>query len=69
VEHKRDLTVKAHSSFEKVSEILKDRVCPGSKRTLGSYHKTHKGARPKTYWVAIPGVHRNLESRQGYLQC
>jgi len=38
----------------------------GSKRTLGNYHETYKGLRPKTYWVVIPGVGRNPESVQEY---
>jgi len=33
-----------HSSFEEVSESPEAKVCGGSKRTLGSYHETHKGA-------------------------
>ena len=44
------------------------RVRPRSKRTLGSYHETYKSARPKTYWVAISGVDRNLGSIQEYMQ-
>jgi len=43
------------------------KVSLGSKRTPSSYHETYKGARPKAYWVAIPGVDRNLEAVQGYL--
>ena len=50
-----------------MGESLKARVRPGSKRTLGSYHETHKGAKPKPYWVAIPRVGRNPESVQEYL--
>ena len=43
------------------------KVRSGSKRTLDSYHETHKGARPKINWVASPRVGRNSESVQGYL--
>ena len=62
----RDLTVYAHS-FKEVGESPRARVRSGSRHTLGSYHETHKGARPNTYWVAIPGVGRNPEYVQGYL--
>jgi len=50
-----------------LNESPKARVSPGSKRTPGGYHETHKGTRPKTYWVAIPKVGRNSEVVQGYL--
>ena len=39
----RDLTVQAHISFEVVGESPEAKVRLGSKRTLGSYHETHKG--------------------------
>jgi len=38
----KDLTVWAHFSFEVVGESLEAKVRSGSKRTLGSYHETHK---------------------------
>jgi len=50
-----------------VGETPEAKVRSGSKRTLGSYHETHKGARPKTNWVASSGIGRNPESVQGYL--
>ena len=40
----KDLTVWAHFSFELVGKSLEAKVCSASKRTLGSYHETHKGA-------------------------
>ena len=49
-----------------MSNSLKARVRPGSKRTLSSYHETHKGAKPKINWVASPGVGKNPESVQEY---
>jgi len=39
----KDLTVRAHFSFEVVGEIPEAKVRSGSKRTHGSYHETHKG--------------------------
>ena len=68
-EHKRPDGL-AHSSFEKVGERQEAKVHSGSKRTLSSYHETHKGTGLKPIgWVASPGVGRNPESVQGYLQC
>jgi len=63
----RDLMVQVHSSLEEVGESQRDRVRSGYKRTLDSYHETHKSVRPETHWVAIPVVGRNSESIQGYL--
>jgi len=48
-----------------LNEIPKARVRSGSKPTLGSYHETHKGARPKTYWVAILRVGRTQSLYNG----
>ena len=56
-----------HSSFEEVGESLEPKVHSESRRTLGSYNKIHKGARPKINWVASSRVGRNPESVQGYL--
>ena len=39
----RDLTISAYFSFEVVGECPEAKVRSRSKRTLGSYHKTHKG--------------------------
>ena len=39
----KDLSVYAHFSFEVVGKSPEAKVCSGSKRTLDSYHKTHKG--------------------------
>jgi len=39
----KNLTVWAHFSFEVVGESPEAKVCSRSKRTLGSYHETHKG--------------------------
>ena len=39
----RDLTISAHFSFEVVGESPEAKVRSLSKRTLGSYHETHKG--------------------------
>jgi len=56
-----------HSSFEEVGESLEAKVHSESRRTLGRYNKTHKGARPKINWVASPRVGRNPGSVQEYL--
>jgi len=39
----KDLTVWAHFSFKIVGESPEAKVRSESKRTLGSYHETHKG--------------------------
>jgi len=36
--------VEAQSSFEELDESSRARVRSGFKRSLGSYHETHKGA-------------------------
>jgi len=39
----KDLIVEAHFSFEVAGESPEAKVRSGYKRTLGSYHETHKG--------------------------
>ena len=62
----KDLMIWTHFSFEIVGESPEAKVRSGSKRTLGRYHETYKGACLESL-VASPGVGRNLESVQEYL--
>ena len=66
-EHERSDSLSALLFRGSGRESPRARVRSGSRRTLGSYHETHKGAMPKTNRIASSGVGRNLESVQGYL--
>ena len=48
-EHKRPDSLSA-LLFQESGQKPEARVHPGSKRTLGSYHETHKGTRPRPIW-------------------
>ena len=62
----KDLTVRARFSFEVVGECPEAKVRSGSKRTLGSYRKTHKGIGLEPLG-SQPGSGQNPESVREYL--